>query len=63
MILKLYAKKLLTNQIAGILNIYWHGCDYVALNYKEVLLKEIAVWLSVICTVSFFAPWNTWKNW
>ena len=37
MILKLYAKKLLTNQIAGILNIYWHGCDYVALNYKEVL--------------------------
>ena len=61
-ILKLYAKKLLTNQIAGFLNIYWQGGDYMPLNYKEVLLKEIAVQLSVICTISCFAPWNTWKN-
>ena len=56
MFLKLYAKKLLTNQVVGFLNSYWQGGDYVPLNYKEVFLKEIVVQSSILCTVSYFAP-------
>ena len=36
--------------------------DYVPLNYKEVLLKEIAMRLRFLFTVSYFAPWNAWKR-
>ena len=57
----LYAKKLLTNQIAGFLNIYWQAGGYAPFNLKEVLLKGIGMQLSVLCTVSYFAPRNAWK--